>query len=161
MKTLVFLRHAKSSWELNVDDRNRPLSENGMDRIKKIAKRSSSVFENADQFFTSPANRAFHTASILMHKLKIPFTKLQVSETLYTFDSTVVLDFIHTLSDELDSVVLVGHNPAFTYAAGSLTTSYLEYLPTAAWVKIEFEQNLWKKIKEGKATFGFPKDILK
>ncbi|MGA0212782.1 MAG: histidine phosphatase family protein, partial [Flavobacteriaceae bacterium] len=75
MKTLIFLRHAKSSWELNVDDRNRPLSENGMDRIKKIAKRSSLVFENADKFFTRPSNRAFHTPSIMMHKIKIPFTK--------------------------------------------------------------------------------------
>lgn len=161
MKTIVFLRHAKSSWELNVADRNRPLSENGIDRIKKIAKQSSSIFEHAELFFTSPANRAFHTACILMHKLKIPFSKLQVTETLYTFDSNEVLDFINSLSDNLKFIVLIGHNPAFTYAASSLTTSYMEHLPTSAWVKIKFEQNLWKNIKDGKATFGFPKDILK
>ena len=35
MKELILLRHAKSSWDYNVEDRNRPLSEKGIDRIIK------------------------------------------------------------------------------------------------------------------------------
>ena len=73
MKTLVLLRHAKSSWEYAVADRNRPLTQNGMRRIEQMTLSSSRVFAPAECFFSSPANRACHTATIALHTLKQPF----------------------------------------------------------------------------------------
>ncbi len=159
MKTLILLRHAKSSWELNVADRNRPLSESGIDRIKRIAKLNASIFENAI-IYSSPANRALHTACIMMHKLKIPFDCLRVTESLYTFDSTNVINFIRNLPDELNHVVCVGHNPAFTYTAMVLSNITFDNLPTSGWVKMEFQQDRWSKIQNGIAKLGLPKEIL-
>ena len=58
MKKLVLLRHAKSSWDLNVSDKERPLTEKGINRIKMISALSSNILSSADLIFSSPANRA-------------------------------------------------------------------------------------------------------
>ena len=39
MKEIILLRHAKSSWEYDVEDRNRSLSQKGIDRITKTSKK--------------------------------------------------------------------------------------------------------------------------
>ena len=48
MKELILLRHAKSSWDYNVEDRNRPLSEKGIDRIIKTSKKNKGIFKDTD-----------------------------------------------------------------------------------------------------------------
>ena len=60
MKELILLRHAKSSWDSNVEDRNRPLSQKGIDRIIKTSKKNKGIFKDTDYIFSSPANRAIH-----------------------------------------------------------------------------------------------------
>ena len=49
MKELIILRHSKSSWDYNVDDINRPLSESGIHKIEKIAEESNTIFKNTFQ----------------------------------------------------------------------------------------------------------------
>ncbi len=44
MKELILLRHAKSSWDNNLEDRNRPLTEKGVNRIINISKASRKYF---------------------------------------------------------------------------------------------------------------------
>jgi phosphohistidine phosphatase len=161
MKELVLLRHAKSSWELAVEDRNRPLAETGIKRIKKMALSSIELFEKFEIIYSSPANRALHTACILIHELQLPFEKLQVREQLYTFEASELVHFIKSLPDQYNKVVCVGHNPAFTYAVNELSSNYLNHLPTAGWAHIEFEQSQWKNVQKGKVSIGLPKEILK
>ena len=67
MKKVILLRHAKSSWSYDVADRDRPLIEKGIQRTEKISIASQKIFIDADIFFSSPANRAFHTASIIIN----------------------------------------------------------------------------------------------
>ena len=40
MNKKIFLRHAKSSWDLDVSDMNRPLNQRGVDDIIKLEKNS-------------------------------------------------------------------------------------------------------------------------
>ena len=161
MKELILLRHAKSSWELNVEDRNRGLTEKGIQRIRNMAAVSASHFSEVDIVFSSPANRAFHTASILIHELNLSFEKLKLSETLYTFEVSQLVQFIHSLPNQYNKVVCVGHNPAYTSAVSAFTSESLVHLPTAAWIYFKFEQNNWKDIAAGKINYGLPKELLK
>ena len=144
MKELLLLRHAKSSWESLVEDRNRSLTEGGVEVV-----------------FSSPANRAMHTACIIMHEVQMPFEFLNLREQLYTFEVSQLINFIKSLPDHYSKVICVGHNPAFTYAVSTLSTTNLDHLPTAAWAQIQFEQNQWNLIDKGQARIGLPKDILK
>ena len=104
MKNLVLLRHAKSSWDYDVADRNRPLAKKGIHCIQAIAKVCESTFTSVQQYYSSPANRALHTATILFHELQLPMKRLQLDEALYTFEASGVLAAINRLPDELDSV---------------------------------------------------------
>lgn len=161
MKELLLLRHAKSSWELDVEDRNRPLTKKGIERIQAVSKVSAATFKNCDRIYSSPANRALHTTLILMHTLEIPFHKLIVTEHLYTFDAIAVTAFIRTLDNTLNRVIFVGHNPAFTSVANNLGNISCDNLPTAAWSLLRFNQEDWATIENGVTTYGFPKLILK
>ena len=71
MKELIFLRHAKSSWDNNLDDRNRPLSEKGVNRIVNISRVSKKIFTDSEIIYSSPAIRAISTGLIMMNTLKI------------------------------------------------------------------------------------------
>ena len=161
MKQLLLLRHAKSSWESLAEDRNRSLTEGGVNRIKRIAKASSELFKSYEVVFSSPANRAMHTACVMMCEVQMPFEYFNLREQLYTFKVSELINFIKSLPDHYSKVICVGHNPAFTYAVSTLSTTNLDHLPTAAWAQIQFEQNKWEHIKNGKAQIGLPKDILK
>ena len=161
MKELLLLRHAKSSWETLVEDRNRSLTEGGVNRIKRMATASSELFKSFEVVFSSPANRAMHTACIMMHQVQMPFEFLNLREQLYTFEVSHLINFIKSLPDHYSKVICVGHNPAFTQAVSTLSTTNLDHLPTASWAQIQFEQNEWEHIQNGQAQIGLPKDILK
>ena len=161
MKQLLLLRHAKSSWESLAEDRNRSLTEGGVNRIKRMAKAYSELFKSYEVVFSSPANRAMHTACVMMCEVQMPFEYFNLREQLYTFKVSELINFIKSLPDHYSKVICVGHNPAFTYAVSTLSTTNLDHLPTAAWAQIKFEQNKWEHIKNGKAQIGLPKDILK
>ena len=124
MKKLVLLRHAKSSWDFNVSDKDRPLTERGIDRVKMISIRSSKILSGADLIFSSPANRALHTACIMINSLGLSFDKIVLKKELYTFELSKLLDFIFNISDDYNSVICVGHNPAFTEAISHLSKTH-------------------------------------
>ena len=161
MKELLLFRHAKSSWEPLVEDRDRGLTEKGIERTKSMAVVSSKIINDFEVFFSSPANRAIHTASILIHELQISFELLQIRDSLYTFEIYQLLSFIKSLPDHYSKVICVGHNPAMTQAVNQLSTTNLDHLPTAAWALIKFEQSEWSNVQKGITSLGLPKEILR
>ena len=161
MKELLLFRHAKSSWETLVEDRDRGLTEKGIERTKGMALASSKIVKDFEVVFSSPANRAMHTASILIHELQIPFELLQIREALYTFEISKLIYFIKSIPDHYSKVICVGHNPAFTEAVSHLSEMDFLHLPTSAWAQLIFSQTKWKNISKGKLKLGMPKEILR
>ena len=146
MKVITFLRHSKSSWENNIDDINRPLSEIGIEKIKKIANSSKDHFISSEIVFTSSANRALYTAVLLSRTLSINLNKIKICDELYTFDHNKVFDFIETINNNYSEVVLVGHNPAFTEISNYFSENKILNLPTARWFSLKFESDNWSDI---------------
>ena len=161
MKKLILFRHAKSSWSHDVSDRDRPLTEKGIRKTEKISITSKNIFFNTEVFFSSPANRALHTASIIINQLNLSFRNLHVEEDLYTFESSKLIKFIRDIPNSFSNVICVGHNPAFTNVTNLLSDSNIEYLPTSSWAEITFSQNSWTDISKGVLKLGIPKIILK
>ena len=146
MKVITFLRHSKSSWENNIDDINRPLSEIGIEKIKKIANLSKDHFVSSEIIFSSSANRALHTSVLLSRTLSINLNKIKICDELYTFDHNKVFDFIETIDNNYSEVVLVGHNPAFTEISNYFSENKILNLPTARWFSLKFESDNWSDI---------------
>ena len=161
MKKLILFRHAKSSWSHDVSDRDRPLTEKGIRKTEKISVTSKNIFFNTEVFYSSPANRALHTASIIINQLNLSFKNLHVEEDLYTFESSKLIKFIRDIPNSFSNVICVGHNPAFTNVTNLLSDSNIEHLPTSSWAEITFSQNSWTDISKGVLKLGIPKIILK
>ena len=160
MKTLVLLRHAKSSWDYPVDDIDRPLSFYGIRRIKKMVNNNKYIFTKTDLIYSSPANRASHTALILLRLMNFDFTKINFDDELYTFSATPVENFIYSIPNKYDYITIVGHNPAFTDIINKFSNKKITNLPTSCWVKIIFDIDNWHNILLGVATLGLKDKII-
>ncbi|MCG2461879.1 histidine phosphatase family protein [Flavobacteriaceae bacterium F89] len=160
MKTLILMRHGKSSWDYEVNDRDRPLQERGINDALLVASRF--VFERGsiDAVFSSPAIRALHTCTIFLRHLGFPIERLKLSEELYDFSGGNVHQFIKRLDDSMETVMIFGHNNAFTYIANSLGNNSIDNVPTAGLVQISFSINNWSAITQGTTeNILFPKHL--
>ena len=157
MKELILLRHAKSSWDNPLSDIDRPLMAKGIDRISAMIRSSISLFESVDEVYSSPANRALHTAVLMLRNAMLSLDILKVDQRLYTFDAENVISCIESLDFVGKRIVLVGHNPAFTIVANRLGNKNISNLSTAAWAHLTWEN---EKDLEAKTVRGDPKMIL-
>ena len=66
--------------------------------------------KNFDIVYSSTALRAVETIEII--KPSIKDTEIKYKKDLYTFDDHMMLEFISKITDDLSSVLIVGHNPA-------------------------------------------------
>jgi phosphohistidine phosphatase len=160
MKTLILVRHGKSSWEYSVGDKDRPLLERGINDAHLVVDKFHEQGIQIDSIFSSPANRALHTAMIFCRQMYYPLDKFQTTERLYDFSGDAVLQFVRELATDVNTAMIFGHNHAFTFIANSLGNTYIENVPTSGLVQIEFDVNDWKSIEKGvtKQTI-FPKQL--
>ena len=150
MKQLHLVRHAKSSWEHpELSDHQRPLNGRGRQAAPLVGRAMQAEIEvsarETPQFFLSTAQRARETFDGLT--VGWPLLAEQVpnyDDTLYTFDEADLIDWITTANDDLDSIALIGHNPAMTELANILCpTLALSNLPTAGWLWFCFDHDSW------------------
>lgn len=160
MKTLILIRHGKSSWDNNLKDIYRPLKKRAFKDIELVSKEIETVVTEDFKFVSSPAVRAHETAKFYFEKLGLDIEKLELFSELYTFDSVELREFISALSDDVDKLVIFGHNPALTTLASQLGSIYFGNIPTSGVVKIEFENSTWKNCENGKTVLHlFPKNL--
>ncbi len=160
MKTLYLVRHAKSSWKHDVDDHKRPLKKRGERDGKLVSKKVKSEIDPPQKIISSDAMRAFSTAQFFKNALKVSDENFQTTHELYDFSGQNVMRIIKNLDNNLDSVMIVGHNHAFTSVANMLGNHYIENLPTCGFVMLEFDENKWSDITTGKTVKTiFPRDL--
>lgn len=160
MKTLILVRHGKSSWEYNVSDKDRPLKERGVNDALLVSSKLRDKNLNIDAVYSSPANRALHTCMIFLRQLEFSFSNLEIVEDLYDFSGDSDLNFIKGLDDSLNVILVFGHNHAFTQLANSLGNIYIENVPTSGLVHLKFDVDNWKSIAKGTTVETvFPKEL--
>lgn len=160
MKTVILVRHGKSSWEYKVSDRDRPLLERGIKDANKVAEEFFSKAIHIDAAYSSPANRALHTAMIFLRAANFSYTKFQLSHDLYDFSGEDVHRFIKGLENDKDTVIIFGHNEAFTHIANSMGNMYIDNVPTSGLVQLQFTTNDWGTVAKGSTVRTlFPKQL--
>jgi len=155
MKTLFIVRHAKSSWEYNVPDDERPLLQKGIKRTNKIAAYLLQKNIKPDLIISSHAVRALDTAKIIAEAIGYPEEKISISPQVYHGGTDQLYDELFNLSDDIQSVMLFGHNPTFTSFANHFLDRKIEWLPTSAVVSIIFKTDTWVKIPMCKRSTNF------
>jgi phosphohistidine phosphatase len=144
MKTLLLVRHAKSSWSYpELPDEQRPLLEKGKKRTKKVIDYLLENDVRVDLIITSHAVRAHETARIIAHALGFPEDKIIVSKQVYHASAEKLYDQFFDLSDDIDTIMMVGHNPTFTNFANQFLEEKIDWLPTSGIVSITFKTDFW------------------
>lgn len=145
MKLLLILRHAKSSWkETAISDHSRPLKRRG----KKAAPRMGQVlFEEdlvPDVILSSTARRARETASLVADASGFD-GDIRYLESFYHASPSDYLDALSSLSSDLNTIMIVGHNPGLEMLLEMLTGED-ERLPTAALALIKLPIEKWSQL---------------
>ncbi|MCB0398752.1 MAG: histidine phosphatase family protein [Winogradskyella sp.] len=160
MKSITLVRHGKSSWEFNVSDSLRPLKNRGIDDAKSVANQFFRVGKMPDLICSSSAVRAFSTCKIFLGIFNLSEDSVIVKDDLYDFGGENVINFIKRLSNNYDSVMLFGHNHAFTSIANIFGDKFIDNLPTSGLIKLNFDISDWKDLKKGTTELIItPKDL--
>ena len=146
MKTLLLLRHAKSSWdEPDLPDHDRPLTERG----KRDARRVGTLLQERDLvpdlIVSSTAKRALKTALKVARACGID-EEIQTTGRLYEAYPTQFLEVLRELEDRFATVLLVAHNPGLEGLVWHLT-GQRESLPTAALAQVALTLDRWQDLQ--------------
>ena len=154
-KILHIVRHGKALQEfLYINDDDRPLIEKGILNNILVAKKLLAQYPAPDLIISSYAARALHTAHIFAREMAYPHEKVQAFEELYLHGDKEACYILENLSDDINSVMVVGHNPDVTYLANRFDARINE-IRTSGVVTICFETDRWNKIYESKAKYTF------
>ncbi|MDN3492083.1 SixA phosphatase family protein [Winogradskyella bathintestinalis] len=160
MKSIILMRHGKSSWTHNVTDKERPLKTRGRNDAKLVANQFNAKHSTPKIIFSSPAIRALTTCEIFINALNISKDKITVVDDLYDFNGESVINFIKNLNNSIDEVMIFGHNHAFTSISNIFGDTYIDNLPTSGLVKINVDIDNWKDLKQGTTEFLIiPKEL--
>lgn len=146
MKKLYIVRHSKAVELAEDSDFNRCLADSGIEKANKIADHLAQELDQVDLILSSPACRARETAAIFVDKLNYPSDKIILKQSLYHFgDINRALEIISRVEDDVETLMLFGHNPTFNMLSWHLCSTFREGMPTSSVVGINFKASTWEK----------------
>ncbi|MDP3463616.1 MAG: histidine phosphatase family protein [Bacteroidales bacterium] len=156
MKTLLIVRHAKSSWEHpELPDHDRPLLEKGKKRTKKIIDFLLTKKIKPDFVISSSATRSRETARFIAKALGFPKDDIKFDPTLYHADSNRLFDQFLDMSDDYKTIMMVGHNPTLTNFVNNFLQPPIDWLPTSGVVCLSFETDKWETLRDSPSKVEF------
>ncbi len=153
-KTLIVLRHAKSSWQTTESDQRRPLSERG-ERDAVAAGEILAGFD-IDKVVASTATRVRQTWEGAQDG-GAECDRVRFSESIYHAWPGELLTVIQGIKESDSTVVLIGHQPTLSELIltlakpNELTEKVAKKFPTCGLAVLTF-RGKWKNFDEGKAT---------
>lgn len=165
MKTLIVLRHAKSSWkDMSLADFDRPLNKRGHRDAPFMAQKFKERKIMPDLILSSPSNRTRLTLKEFTDILGDGIEeKIVYDQKLYLANCLTLLKLIRQQENTLDTLLLVGHNPGLTDLVNYFSHEYIDNIPTTGIVLFDFEIGHWQEINAQSAQlvfFDFPKNYF-
>ncbi len=156
MKTLLMVRHAKSSWSTGVDDFNRPLNERGKKDAPAMGKRLLDKNIQLDILVSSPAKRAFTTCALFANELQYNVDKIEIIPELYHAPVTTFVKVITHLNDSFTSAAIFSHNPGITEFVNTLIEEVtIDNMPTSGIFAVTSSSQNWSSFFKFELRFLF------
>jgi len=148
MKTLVLIRHAKSSWkDAGLDDVDRPLNKRGRRDAPAMAQALAGLGIRPEVFLSSPARRTETTARIIARHLHLPAGYPHLEPAIYEADWEELLKVVRARGGQAERLWLCGHNPGLLDLLNQLSDSRLGKLPSGAIAAIRFPVGDWQALE--------------
>jgi phosphohistidine phosphatase len=146
MKTLLVLRHAKSSWnDPALDDHERPLNKRGRRDAPRMGELVREYGLIPDVIISSDAVRARLTAEAVAEAARYA-GEILLDPRLYLACPADILSLLTTVRENAGTVMIVGHNPGLETLVEQLTGERQD-LPTAALAQIGLPIDQWRDLK--------------
>jgi len=148
MKTLLILRHGKSSWkEAGLADHERPLKGRGERDAVEVGRRLAELGLVPELVVSSTARRARATA-MLAARASGCSQEVVPARELYAASAQAVICVISTVPAGSERVMVVGHNPGLEEVLEVLTGE-ARRLPTACVACVELPVDTWLEVQPG------------
>jgi phosphohistidine phosphatase len=145
MKTLLVLRHAKSSWsDPALGDHERPLNKRGRRDAPRMGELVREYGLIPDVVISSDAVRARLTAEAVVEAARYT-GRILVDQQLYMASPADILSLLRTVRGKAETVMIVGHNPGLEDLVVQLTGERQD-LPTAALARIALPIDQWRDL---------------
>jgi len=145
MKTLLLMRHAKSSWKDDkLIDHARPLKKRGFKDTKLIAREINKNHLIPDLIIASTAQRVKETVETFVETINYK-NELVYLDKLYMGEPLDFIKVLKTQAKDYDTVMIVAHNPGLeTYL--QIVDGEIEAMPTAALGHLVLAIDSWEEI---------------
>jgi len=159
MKALTIIRHAKAERpEGYATDFERPLTERGLKDAARAADILARIEPAVDWWLSSPALRCRQTSERMVTAYGYT-NNIQWEPTVYEAAPETLLSLLGQIPQDIQHVVLVGHNPGVTYLVAGLVAGAAEHMnlemATAAVAHVQLEIFWWKQIRWGCGRLEF------
>ena len=171
MKTLLILRHAKSSWaNPGLDDFDRPLNKRGREAAPLMADYLTAQGLSPDLVLCSAARRTLETWDLVSRRLE-PEPPVKQLRSLYLASSTRILQAVQRAPGDAARILVIGHNPGMERLAAQLAgpgssgpalDDLQTKFPTAALAVMTADVAGWRDLAFGRArltAFVKPRDL--
>ena len=146
MKTLLVLRHAKSSWdEPGADDHARPLNSRGERDAPRMGRLLRDERLAPDLILSSDAARARQTAEAVAEAAAFDGTIL-LEPRLYHASPADIISVVRETDEDVATILIVGHNPGFEELLARITGRRDDF-PTAALARITLPIERWQDLE--------------
>ncbi|RMH19265.1 MAG: histidine phosphatase family protein [Acidobacteria bacterium] len=150
MKTLLVLRHAKSDWHADSGgDHDRPLNPRGRRAARAVGRFLSAAGVAPQQVVSSSAVRARHTAE-LAAEAGAWHARLEITRKLYDASPGTVIDAVQHADDDVEVLLVAGHEPTSSALVSTLIGGGRLRLPTAAAACVELSVSHWRELAPGR-----------
>ncbi len=161
-RTLVLIRHAKSSWANPLQsDYERPLNDRGDKDAPMMGERLKEKNILPDLIISSTAKRAAQTAKKIAKAIGYDPEKILWKNRLYQCVDTVFEEVIAEVDKDIKTVFIVAHNPGITEFANELSEQFrIDNMPTCCVIGAHFESEEWDAFHSEKKEvflFDYPK----
>ncbi len=157
MKKLIIVRHSRAEDQTHeFTDFERSLTGKG----KSIARLMANVLKAKEKrigvLITSPAFRALETALIFAEEFNIKHEQITLNSKMYLRMNTRALDEIFSVtSDDIDTITIFGHNPAFSEIANAMSNEGCDYMPKCGIAVLYFNVKKWTEVLRSKGKLEF------
>lgn len=156
MKTLLLVRHAKSSWDnADVGDMHRPLNDRGKRDAPAMAQRLNKTGITVDRLVSSPAKRALQTAEAFHRVLGGKDREIRVVPDLYHATPLTFKEVVAGLDNNDHTVALFSHNPGITAFVNTLTSMRVDNMPTCSIFAVKSNAENWSDFLNSPLQYWF------
>ena len=152
VRRLYLLRHAKSDWDaLYGSDHDRPLSARGRRAASTVGRFLGRQPQPPQTAVSSTAVRARNTIEIALQDGGLR-CRLRLDDRLYGASVETLLAVAWECEDESSSLILVGHEPTWSAAAGRLVGSAEIRMVTGSLARIDLPIESWRDARWGSGS---------